>query len=38
VSINQTSRLAGIKLLEGLGDEEKRSLEKRCRWRRYDSG
>jgi CRP-like cAMP-binding protein len=38
VSSNQTSRLAGIKLLEGLGDEEKRNLEKCCRWRRYDAG
>jgi len=35
VSNNKESRLANIGLLEGLGDEEKSGLEKRCRWRRY---
>jgi CRP-like cAMP-binding protein len=35
VSNNQESRLANIGLLEGLADEEKNNLEKRCRWRRY---
>lgn len=35
MSNNNEGRLANIRLLEGLGDEEKSGLEKRCRWRRY---
>ncbi len=38
VSSAQNSRLASIQLLEGLGDDEKMKLEKRCRWRRYKTG
>lgn len=38
MSSTQDGRLAKIGLLEGVGDEEKRNLEKRCRWRRYKSG
>jgi len=38
VSSEQQSRLAGIGLLEGLSDESRRALEKRCRWRRYAAG
>ncbi|MFP6747746.1 MAG: Crp/Fnr family transcriptional regulator [Alphaproteobacteria bacterium] len=38
MSSTQQGRLAGIGLLEGLSDDEKRKLEKRCRWRRYDAG
>ena len=35
MSNNKESRLASISLLEGRSDEEKRELEKRCRWWRY---
>ncbi|NQV61460.1 MAG: Crp/Fnr family transcriptional regulator [Alphaproteobacteria bacterium] len=38
MSSEQQSRLAGIGLLEGLSDESRRALEKRCRWRRYAAG
>ncbi|MDP6692414.1 MAG: Crp/Fnr family transcriptional regulator [Alphaproteobacteria bacterium] len=38
MSSTQNGRLANIGLLEGIGDEGKRNLEKRCRWRRYKSG
>jgi CRP/FNR family transcriptional regulator, cyclic AMP receptor protein len=38
VPSEQQSRLASIALLEGLSDESKRDLEKRCRWRRYGAG
>ena len=34
----QKSRLDNIGLLEGLGEDNKRNLEKRCRWRRYAAG
>lgn len=38
MSSEHKSRLASISLLEGLSDEAKQSLEKRCRWRRYGTG
>ena len=38
MSSTQNGRLAEIGLLEGVSDENKRNLEKRCRWRRYKSG
>ncbi|MBL6954210.1 MAG: Crp/Fnr family transcriptional regulator [Alphaproteobacteria bacterium] len=38
MSSEQQSRLAGIGLLEGISDESRRALEKRCRWRRYAAG
>ena len=33
-----TSRLANIELLDGLSNEAKLSVEKRCRWRRFEAG
>ena len=38
LSKQNNSRLANIELLEGLSDEAKLSLEKRCRWRRFEAG
>ena len=38
MSSEQQSRLANVVLLDGLSDDEKRNLEKRCRWRRYQTG
>ncbi|MDA1100050.1 MAG: Crp/Fnr family transcriptional regulator [Proteobacteria bacterium] len=38
MSSEQPSRLANIALLDGLGNEHKGRLEKRCRWRRYAAG
>ncbi|MDP6342551.1 MAG: Crp/Fnr family transcriptional regulator [Alphaproteobacteria bacterium] len=32
------NRLADISVLNGLGEEGKQNLERRCRWRRYGSG
>jgi CRP-like cAMP-binding protein len=38
VAGKQQSRLSSIALLEGLSDDGRRNLEKRCRWRRYAAG
>ncbi len=38
VSNKKESRLADVALLEGLSDDQLAELEKRCRWRRYDTG
>ena len=38
LSKQNNSRLANIELLEGLSDEAKLSLEKLCRWRRFEAG
>ena len=37
MSSEQQSRLANVVLLDGLSDDEKRNLEKRCRCRRYQT-
>ena len=38
MSSEHTNRLASIELLQGLSGDNMRSLEKRCRWRRYKTG
>jgi len=38
LSKQNNSRLASIELLEGLSGEAKISVEKRCRWRRFEAG
>jgi len=38
VAVKNISRLAGIELLAGLGEDSKINLEKRCRWRHYEAG
>ena len=38
MSKHKNCRLANIELLEGLTEEEKLSIEKHCRWHRYEAG